>query len=252
MKKSTIEIFWTGGYDSTFRMCQLARKDIIIQPYYLSDKRKSESNELNAIKTITNKLKNNKDTKAIINDIIYVSMDERLENKEITQAFNNLLKQDFMGSQYEWLAIFALKHKGIEMSIHKDDKAIELIAKHGKLKLESSDEGQYYVIDKKNSEKDCITLFGNFHFPLADYTKLEMKKEYEKMKLLEIINDTWFCFTPINDKPCGCCNPCIYTIEEGMAERFSEEALKRYKKHNTLLFKFLRKTKKNIKKIIKK
>lgn len=141
MNEKTIEIFWTGGYDSTFRICQLSRKNVIIQPYYLSDKRKSETNELNAIKTITNKLKNNKNTKAIIKDIIYVSMNERVSNERVTNAFNNLLKQDFMGSQYEWLGTFALNHIGIEMSIHKDDKAIELISKHGKLKKIESESG---------------------------------------------------------------------------------------------------------------
>ena len=249
-KLKKIEIFWTGGYDSTFRICQLSRKKVIIQPYYLSDKRKSETNELNAIKTVTNKLRNNKDTKAIIRDIIYVSMDERLSDKKVTDAFHNLLKQDFMGSQYEWLGIFALNHKGIEMSIHKDDKAIELISKHAKLKKIQDELGNYYVIDKDKSSKDCVTLFGNLHFPLAHYTKLQMKEEYEKMNLSDIIDDTWFCFTPIDGKPCGCCNPCKYTIEEGMSYRFSKDALKRYKRRKSILFRAFGKGKRIIKRII--
>ena len=78
-----------------------------------------------------------------------------------------------------------------------------------------------------------------------------MKEEYEKMKLSDIIDDTWFCFNPINGKPCGYCNPCKYTIEEGMSYRFSNEALKRYKKQKKILFRIVGKVKKIIKKIIK-
>ena len=136
-----------------------------------------------------------------------------------------------MGSQYEWLGVFALEHKGIEISIHKDDKAIELISKHGKLKKVTDDIGDYYIIDESSSSKDCITLFGNSHYPLADLTKLQMKEQYQALGLSDIIDDTWFCFTPINGKPCGRCNPCKYTIEEGMAYRFSKEALRRYYLH---------------------
>ena len=250
-EKKIVNIFWTGGYDSTFRVCQLSKKNIIIQPYYLSYKRKSETNELNAIKKITEKLRNNRETKAIIKDIIFVPSEERMVDEQITKAYHNLRQKEYMGSQYEKLGVFALQHKGIEMSIHKDDMAIKLISKYGQLKKEHGDEGDYYVIDPNNSEKECITLFGNLHFPLVDYTKLEMKDEYEKMNLSDIIDDTWFCHTPKNNQPCGHCNPCRYTIEEGMAYRFSKKALISYKIHTGLLVRSLVKIRKTTKKIIK-
>ena len=238
-----ISIFWTGGYDSTFRICQLSRKKVTITPYYLSDDRASEQMEIKAINVIRDKLISNPNTIATINPLQYVSKESRKADSNVTDAFNRLLKLDFMGSQYEWLGIFALEHPGIELSIHKDDKAIALIHKHGTLKLQSDEYGDYYVIDKDKSEKDLITVFGNQHFPLANYTKLQMKQEYISMGLSDIINDTWFCFTPIDGKPCGTCNPCRYTIEEGMAERFPAEALKRYKHHNSIIYKCLRKIK---------
>lgn len=238
-----VSIFWTGGYDSTFRVCQLSRKNVIITPYYLSDNRASEQMELKAIDLIRDKLINNPNTIAAINPLQYVSKDSRKTDDRITQAFNKLLKQDFMGSQYEWLGVFALEHQGIELSIHKDDKAIALINKHGALKLQEDEYGTYYVVDTSKSSQELITLFGNQRFPLADYTKVQMKQEYISMGLADIIDDTWFCHTPIDEKPCGICNPCRYTIEEGMPERFSEEALMRYKRQNSAFYKCLRKTK---------
>ena len=39
MKK--VKVLWTGGFDSTFRVTQLSRMDVEIEPYYLSDGRLS-------------------------------------------------------------------------------------------------------------------------------------------------------------------------------------------------------------------
>ena len=241
--REKINIFWTGGYDSTFRMCQLIREDIIIQPYYMSDNRKSEKNELEAIRKITGKLEASPEKKAELLPLIFISVEERHASQEITNAYKSLLKKDFMGQQYEWLGFFAKEHPGIELSIHKDDKAIALINKHGALKKEKNAAGDYYTIDEAKSEPELVTLFGNMHFPLADYTKLVMKEEYKKLGFEDVINDTWFCHTPIDGKPCGSCGPCKYTIEEGMPERFTEEALKRYKKATGFLGKMKKKIK---------
>lgn len=238
-----IEVFWTGGFDSTFRVCQLSKKSVIIHPYYLSDNRLSESYELNAIEKIRDNLLNNPETKAIIEPIKYVSMEQRHSNSAITEAFRALRQKGYLGSQYEWLGVFAAEHKGIELSIHKDDKAIELINKLGKLELVESPYGHYYRIDKNSSELDLVTLFGNMSFPLAEYTKVEMKQKYISMGLGDIIDDTWFCHTPIDGKPCGCCNPCRYTIEEGMSDRFTPEALTRYRNNRNPVYRAVRKIK---------
>lgn len=224
-----VSIFWTGGYDSSFRVCQLSRMNIEIQPYYLSDNRKSEKYELNSIREITEYLNGLSETKASILPLVYISKSDRDKDTDITKSYKRLRRQDFMGSQYDWLAIFAKTHKGVELSIHKDDKAIQLISKHGALKEEiDPDIGSYYVIDEEKSFPDLIRVFSDYHLPLAQYTKKEMKKMYIEMGFEEVIEKTWFCFTPINGKPCGTCNPCKYTIEEGMKERFDNAALYRY------------------------
>lgn len=231
-ERKTINILWTGGFDSTFRIFQLSDKDVIIQPYYCSDKkvRKCESHELNAISIISEKLKSRKDTKAVIKPVKYFSVSDRIDSTDISSAFKKLRENDFFGRQYEWLAGFSERHPGIELSIHKDDKATELIQKYGEIKQVDDDViGSYYILDKEKSSKEMIYLFGNYHFPLFDYTKLEMKQKFKRKKCEDIIELTWFCHTPINGKPCGTCNCCQYTIEEGMKERFDYRALMRYK-----------------------
>lgn len=129
-----IEILWTGGFDSTFRVTQLSRLPVVIQPYYLSDNRMSESYELNAISDCSELLKNKPKTKCVFKPLIIVKKNERIEDQQISNAFERICATDFMGGQYTWLACFAKEHPGIELSIHKDDKAIGIITKYGRLK----------------------------------------------------------------------------------------------------------------------
>ena len=248
-KKNIVKILWTGGYDSSFRIVQLSMRPVEIQPYYVSDNRETEQAELLAIKKITTILKQKPTTACRFLPLQIVNMNQRMVNHQISKSYKNLRKTDFIatlserlgifsrkhviGTQYEWLGIFSKQHPAIELSIHEDDKAVHLIKQHGSFKL-ISDEfiGEYAVIDKSKSSADINNVFGNFRFPIVNYTKSQMKEEYRKYGCDDIKDITWFCYSPINSKACGFCNPCIYSIEEGMAERFSLAAMKRYNYKN--------------------
>jgi hypothetical protein len=43
------------------------------------------------------------------------------------------------------------------------------------------------------------------------------------------MNKTIFCHRPINNQPCGECNPCEQAMNDGMKYRFSYSALYRYR-----------------------
>lgn len=227
----TVEIFWTGGFDSTFRVVQLSRMNITVQPYYLSDKRIAESYELEAIEKITQLINKHPDTKAQMLPTVYVSVEDRPESQpQIAEAYKRIFEKNWLGNQYVWLADFAVRHPGIELSIEKGTNPVRLIEKNGGFEKKFSDSiGEYYTVSK-STDKDYLTLFGNFGLPLLDYSKLDMKDFFIKHGYDEIMKLTWFCHTPINGKPCGKCNPCKGVVEEGMAERLDEEALKRYRK----------------------
>ena len=245
----TVEILWTGGYDSTFRVVQLSQLDVEIQPYYLSDNRQSEPNELKAIEEITALLVNNPRTKCHFRPLIYIGAQDRAEDTEITAAYQRMLKQDFFGSQYDWLASFAKRHPGIELSVHQDDKAILLINKYGKLKKQNEDTPfETYILDTDSSSADLCTIFGSYHLPLAEYTKLQMKDYFVRNGYTDVMNKTWFCHRPYKGKPCGCCNPCNYTIEEGMKERFTPSGMLR---HRLMKHKLIRKVNHKLQKLCK-
>lgn len=206
-EENIVKILWTGGWDSTFRMIQLAASGAVIQPYYIIDTaRKSSLIEIRQIHRIKEDL-SRKYSACLIRDVKLIELGTIKVNEKIVEAHKRLVKESFMGSQYTWIAALAEQVKGLELSIHKDDKA-EYFAR--KLNANEGD---------KNSDEYII--FGNLKFPILDYTKLEMEEEARNLGDLDIIYKSWFCFNPINNTPCGICNPCQYSLEEGMAKRFT-------------------------------
>ena len=239
----TVKLLWTGGYDSTYRLIELSFCKVIIQPFYLSDNRLSEKLELDAIRKIRSAVLSNKSCKATIAEPIIIPFGEKKHYDDIEEAYKRLRRTDFFGTQYEWLAAFARDNPGVELSIHKDDKAIKLIEKYGKLTpLQDDITGIYYVIDKNASSKDIYTLFGNFSLPLFKYTKTDMKSDYIKWDYKDVMGMTWFCYNPKGGKPCGLCNPCMYAIQEGMKERLPPAAKIRYSLKRLYLFLYKIKT----------
>ncbi|MFC7523371.1 hypothetical protein ACFQRK_05420 [Parapedobacter sp. GCM10030251] len=225
-----IHLLWTGGWDSTYRILQLANKPVSIQPYYLLEcTRKSKDFELRAIDIITKDIRQHPETKCVISELISIKIEDIVKNPEITDAYNEILKTNFFGSQYDWLARFAVTVKNLELAIHEDDKASSIIKKYGSL-IKKQDEliGDYYVLNQDVSTESLIKVFGHYRFPILDANKLAMKRWAEEMNYIDIMNKTWFCHLPKNNKPCGICNPCMYTIEEGLEYRFSKGALRRY------------------------
>ena len=233
MKLERINIFWTGGWDSTFRMLQLAEKQVIIQPYYLKDNRKSEELELNTIKILTEEILKLNTTKCEINELISVSVSDIEKDNDITLSYEKI-REEFkrisngaaLGSQYEWLARFSKNIDNLELGIEKGSKVIDVINTFGALdKHTNSIKGEYFFINEQNSSKDLIKVFGNYHYPLLNFSKLKMKKIAEKNGTIDLMNKTWFCHAPKNDQPCGSCNPCVQTIEFGLKYRFSNKVL---------------------------
>lgn len=225
----TIKILWTGGYDSTFRICQLSKMPVNIQPYYLSNNnRKSAENELSAIDAITEALKKKADTKCDFMELIVFPAEDIFSYKTISASFRVLRKKDFLEAQYEYLAWFARRNPTIELPVHKDDKIVELISKYGAFK-KSSETDDYSFVDRNNSSDEIIDVFGNFRFPLIEFTKKEIGEQYALLNCADIMRLTWFCRTPINNKPCGVCSPCRDKIKEGSVSGFDATALTRNK-----------------------
>jgi len=113
----------------------------------------------------------------------------------------------------------------LELSIHKDDKAQVFVENDVELVKEENDE--YYRLSENPSLPE-LKLFSYFTFPLLEMTKLEMAEKAKESGFSHIMEETWFCYNPLKDgKPCGVCNPCKYTREEGLGRRVPDATLSR-------------------------
>jgi 7-cyano-7-deazaguanine synthase len=230
-------ILWTGGWDSTYRMVELSQQNLIVQPIYCIDSyRKSTGLELNAMKKIIIALNNKDKTKARINDIKVINVEDIPENQNITDAYNEIRSNVKLGSQYEWLARLAQKYPKVEIGVEKPSDedfsgANEVIKKYGKLKYEDDT----WIIDNIGSSDSLIQLFGNFSFPTIERTECEMKDNIVSWGYEDVMKLIWFCHQPLkNGDICGFCRPCQQKMESEMKWLLPNSAQKRYKNRKFL------------------
>src|SRR5690606_14755910 len=156
-------------------------------------------------------IENHPETKCKIMPLILKKVSELEPDEEISTAYQRLYKETKLGSQFDWLARFANSDPGLELSLEKSEwsRSYNCISTFGRVKLVDKGILSYYIIDKEHSSDELIKVFGNFHFPyqLFHITKLDEIKITKKMGYGTTVNKTWFCHSPINNKPCGLCNP---------------------------------------------
>jgi 7-cyano-7-deazaguanine synthase in queuosine biosynthesis len=209
-------LLWTGGWDSTFRLLQLLLVERrSVQPYYVIEgARRASSAEQTAMRNIRELLRtSHPEASARLQETIEVPLDQIAADAHIFSNYENALHFAFIGGQYEWLARMCAQRgvTDMELAIHRDDKARELLAD-----LIDASRRQ---LDSRFAGDARYELFRYFRFPLFDMTKQQMRSAARKDGFEDFMALTWFCHRPRAGQPCGVCNPCIYTIEEGLADR---------------------------------
>lgn len=137
MNTNIIEVLWTGGSDSTFRILQLSRLPIIIQPYYIPDGRGIQEIEISTIQKITELIRQKKESIAELRPIHIIPIDKKDIQPDIAKAYDNIREYHPLGAQYKHLATFAIDHPGIELSIHNE--AALFIQEYAKLQKIEND-----------------------------------------------------------------------------------------------------------------
>lgn len=221
--QKSVKLLWTGGWDSTFQLLQvLLTYHSSVTPFYLIDEnRPSTGFEIRTIRRIKEHLfQEYPDTLQLLQPTQYSAVADIEPDDEITDAYRSITREKRMGKQYEWLARFCkqMSMSNMQLCIHRDDKAHSVIEKF----VSEDRSGTYPVfrIDEKYQHQKENRLFCFFSFPMFDLTKLQMAEIAFAHGWKEIMEMTWFCHTPSRHrKPCGHCNPCRYTIEEGLGWR---------------------------------
>lgn len=218
-----VSLLWTSGWDSTFRLLQLLLKyGLPVTPYYLEDStRASTATELQTMQRIRDELHDAfPETRELLRPLRTFRVAELDRDPDISEALRAIRSRIYIGSQYEWLALFCKHHgiSGIELSVHVDDKVQALVAPY----VRAFDQGGKYrnfQVDPCHADTAEYTLFRYFNFPLFQIDKRGMAREAEREDWSWIMGMTWFCHRPVHGRPCGACAPCVYTIEEGLAWR---------------------------------
>ncbi|WP_227368412.1 7-cyano-7-deazaguanine synthase [Halomonas sp. M20] len=224
---NTIEVLWTGGWDSTFRVLYASLiEEKEVRPHYIADlARKSTLRELKAISDVRRELeKIDKNAAERIKELTITPITEIESFEDITQSYVRLKKQAHLGSQYDWLSRYA-RMKNIdclELSVHVDDKAYYFLEG----KVEQKDHGGWKL---KSDVTGDTQIFSCFEFPLLQISKTEMRAKAKELGFIEALEKSWFCFNPVGNAPCGTCSPCIYAVEEGMGYRLTKSGILRYK-----------------------
>ena len=222
-QKNDIRLLWTGGWDSTYRLLDaLLVRGRSVRPYYLTDPgRPSTTYERTAMDRIAAALAGkNSDAAARLAPPVVTSVADLLPDADITARFERLRARSHLGGQYDWLARFALQHglDDLELSIHRDDRAAEFLQRH--VVREGAETGDPYHRLRVPPADDDLRIFERFRFPLFDLTKRDMERGARRAGFIDLMELTWFCHVPTPDgRPCGRCNPCRYTIAEGLARR---------------------------------
>jgi len=99
MEQNITKIFWTGDWDSTFRLIQLSHSNRIIQPVYISGYgRISEQKELETMNVIIELLRKKTETKAVLLPIDIVDKKDIPVNEEITKVYHEIRKSIRIGT----------------------------------------------------------------------------------------------------------------------------------------------------------
>ena len=213
-----VQIFWTSGWDSTYRVIDLAlRLEKEVQPYYVYDpERASTPLEIQTMEEIRAALRARApEAAARIRPLETIRRDEIGPDPRF-EPMSGRLK---VGSQYEWLARLAEERDfdGVEMCAVKGRGNLYPLLKSETQLVEGPGGPTYRLVDSPSRPE--LELFRRFSFPLLDLSKPEMRALADERGLLDVMKMTWFCFEPKGGKPCGHCAPCMVALRSGMSWR---------------------------------
>lgn len=214
-----IYIFWTGGYDSTFRLCQLLiRHKKQVQPIYIIDpnldnyedkntKRKNHKFEINAMKKIKKMLHNKFDHILKLNLLMPLIVIKKVKyDTSIKKKMLELKKKKYVRRSQCQYGGMAQVCKNLEKKIEVCAEVGGFFQKKLKNKIYCDNKNCYF---KNFSDSDkCLSIFNNFLLPVINYTKEDMYQESLKYNFNNILNETWSCWYPKNNKPCNRCDMC--------------------------------------------
>ena len=212
-------IFWTGGYDSTYRLFDaLINEHKTVQPVYLSGvidneptkyHRKSVSQEQRAMETLREQFlarypeyQQNFLPTQIVNQVtVSPSVKKAMERLKA----RNMVRRSTC--QYGALSQYALNlQQPIELAVeHEPHSSIMYRAIYDKV----VGQGSYRRINHKLFRTQPeLSIYRNFRFPTLHLSKTDMLNRAKRSGFSDLLKNTWSCWYPVKGQPCGRCIMC--------------------------------------------
>lgn len=232
MSKIT-HLFWTGGWDSTFRLMQLLFEEKAeVQPHYIIADGQTAAKEIVTMNKIRQHLYDqHPETRELLKPIIFFDKRRIDPCEEIYNAYMETKKKHPILLEYETFARYCRQIGAdfVELSVLKNE-----------------------TIDFDLANK---VIFSHFSYPLLGYSKKEMALYSKEAGWEQIMMMTWFCRRPVKGKPCGFCGPCSDVVLAGFSGRLPIKARiiakaqlplrviwrKNYHLHSSPIFKYVSK-----------
>lgn len=218
-KENIVYLFWTGGYDSTFRLCQaLIDEKKIVQPIYISDiidnlpqnttRRMNKKNEYDAmnkvIKTLHSKYPYTKNSLRPLMDIKKINVDNNVAHHMKILKSQGRVRRAVC--QYGAMSqVTKNMGKNIEICVENEPGSMLNKTMKGQLKCNGK---VCYLKDNLAKNDKSLEIFRRFVFSTIKYTKEDMLEIAKEGGYDDILKLTWSCWYPRNGKPCGRCIMC--------------------------------------------
>lgn len=218
-KENIIYLFWTGGYDSTFRLCQaLIDEKKIVQPIYISDiidnlpqnttRRMNKKNEYDAmnkvIKTLHSKYPYTRTSLRPLMDIKKINVDNNVAHHMKILKSQGRVRRAVC--QYGAMSqVTKNMGKNIEICVENEPGSMLNKTMKGQMKCNGK---VCYLKDNLAKNDKSLEIFRRFVFSTIKYTKEDMLEIAKEGGYDDILKLTWSCWYPRNGKPCGRCIMC--------------------------------------------
>lgn len=237
-----VNILWTGGWDSTFRLCQLSRMDgIEVQPVYFykegTSDRTNWKKEMQAQDTLLPLLRQKEATKARILDPIRLTEKDLPQSKDFDKAFEKWKSSPLMPGQLHFLGKLPLLFPKLEYCIEgptlkrrqqgfKLGKTQVFLEEHG-FRFHFRPDG-YADMDTSQADPELKFLWGGFTFPILGITEMAMVPIIRSWGYEDLFKHTWTCDYG-GEEPCGVCHNCETKWASGMLNFFPPSAIRNHK-----------------------
>lgn len=215
MNDQPVQLLWTGGWDSSFRLMQLLLvEQRPVQPIYVVNlARLSLRQELQTMTAMRRELSSRTADPWLMLPTQMVLAQEFPVRSDLNALAGRIREQARVGSQYSMLA-------RVGEVLGWQDVELCMEAYEG-----GASDLQRLIFRPEGGLSDApeAALFRCWSFPVLHLTKAQMGEVAREHGFYDLLLQRWFCHDPVAGRPCGRCRPCQLANREGV--EFANPAL---------------------------